>query len=89
MKCYSLVPCFGTSFIGTSNSCTEVWHVPCFELARTTLQYGADHRHIKSRRRVERCCLLALMRIGAAILGRSPVPLSVICSAGAIRCQRI
>lgn len=44
VKCYSLVPCFGTSFIGTSNSSTEVWHVLCFELARTTLQYGADVR---------------------------------------------
>ena len=44
---------------------------------------------IKSRRRIDRYCLLALTSRGAAILERSTAPLSVICLAGAMSCQRI
>ena len=44
---------------------------------------------IQSRRRIDRCCLLAPTSRGAAILDRSTAPLSVICSAGVMNCQRI
>ena len=44
---------------------------------------------IKSARRIDRYYLQALISRGAAILEGATAPLSVICLAGAMSCQRI
>ena len=67
----------------TSISSISPSHPPCPRVCLVVIDI------IKNRCCIDCYCLLVLTSRGAAILDRSTAPLSVICLAGAINCQRI